>query len=158
MDVFRGVLIRSSTVVREVWPAGLIYRFCIRLYLDIKNYPLRFFRRKGLPLFLFLRPLSLKRLLVSSSRAHTHLCKGLLSLASLESSRVVSAKVLHAGFPTGNYWYGTKRKQPGRPPRWVDNFLAEGPRKPQDKGQVDTPEVTSTTPDDSCVDAHGRRK
>ena len=27
-------------------------------------------------------------------------------------------------FPAGFYWYGTKRKGPGRPPRWVENILA----------------------------------
>lgn len=63
-----------------------------------------------------------------------------------------------AGFPAGYYWYGTKRKGPGRPPRWVDNLLAEGPGNPQDKGQIDTPEATSTAPDDRMqrdVDVHG---
>ena len=31
-------------------------------------------------------------------------------------------------FPAGYYWYGTKRKGPGRPPQWVQNFLEDGPR------------------------------
>jgi len=28
------------------------------------------------------------------------------------------------GFPAGFYWYGAKRKGPGRPPRWVEDVLA----------------------------------
>ena len=37
------------------------------------------------------------------------------------------------GFLAGYYWYGTKRKGPGRPPRWVEKLLTEGPRNQQEK-------------------------
>ena len=30
-------------------------------------------------------------------------------------------------FPAGYYWYGGKRKGPGRPPKWVDKMLQSGP-------------------------------
>ena len=42
------------------------------------------------------------------------------------------------GFPAGYYWHGTKRKGPGRPTRWVDVLLADGPRVPDNGGQTDT--------------------
>ena len=29
-------------------------------------------------------------------------------------------------FPAGYYWYGNKRKGPGRPPKWVDDLLTTG--------------------------------
>lgn len=29
------------------------------------------------------------------------------------------------GFPAGFYWYGNKRKGPGRPPRWVERALTD---------------------------------
>ena len=29
------------------------------------------------------------------------------------------------GFMAGYYWYGSKKKGPGQPPRWVENILAE---------------------------------
>ena len=29
------------------------------------------------------------------------------------------------GFMAGYYWYGSKRKGPGRPPKWVENILAD---------------------------------
>ena len=41
-------------------------------------------------------------------------------------------------FPAGFYWYGTKRKGPGRPPRWVDALLTNGPGAPEDTSQTDT--------------------
>ena len=31
------------------------------------------------------------------------------------------------GFMAGYYWYGNKRKGPGRPPKWVENILADAP-------------------------------
>ena len=35
-------------------------------------------------------------------------------------------------FPAGYYWYGTRRKGPGRPPRWVNQLLTNGaPLAPQ---------------------------
>ena len=30
-------------------------------------------------------------------------------------------------FPAGFYWYGNKRRGPGRPPKWVDRLLGSGP-------------------------------
>ena len=41
-------------------------------------------------------------------------------------------------FPAGYYWYGTKRKGPGRPPRWVDALLADGPGAPEDRGPTES--------------------
>ena len=36
-------------------------------------------------------------------------------------------------FPAGYYWYGGKRRGPGRPPRWVERLLTSGvPRPAQD--------------------------
>ena len=34
------------------------------------------------------------------------------------------AKPCPEGFMAGYYWYGNKRKGPGRPPKWVENVLA----------------------------------
>ena len=36
-------------------------------------------------------------------------------------------KPLPDGFMAGYYWYGGKRKGPGRPPCWVDNLLSDTP-------------------------------
>ena len=43
---------------------------------------------------------------------------------------VHQSRVCHcpAEFPAGYYWYGGKRKGPGRPPKWVDQLLHSGPR------------------------------
>ena len=38
-----------------------------------------------------------------------------------------------AEFPTGYFWYGSRRKGSGRPPRWVDRLLSAGPTCGQDK-------------------------
>ena len=35
----------------------------------------------------------------------------------------VRAKPCPEGFMAGYYWYGNKRKGPGRPPKWVENAL-----------------------------------
>ena len=43
------------------------------------------------------------------------------------------------GFPAG---YGTKRKGPRRPPRWVDQLLSEGPAQVQDGDHVEAPATT----------------
>ena len=45
-------------------------------------------------------------------------------------------------FPAGYYWYGGKRKGPGRPPKWVDQFLsvqdsAQCPDRTEHGGNVD---------------------
>ena len=49
------------------------------------------------------------------------------------------------GFPAGYYWYGTKRKGPGRPPRWVDQLLTAGPTDPNN--DVSTPTPTPSADD-----------
>ena len=38
-----------------------------------------------------------------------------------------------AEFPAGYFWYGSRRKGPGRHPRWVDRLLSAGPTCGQDK-------------------------
>ena len=50
-------------------------------------------------------------------------------------------------FPAGFYWYGTKRKSPGRPPRWVETILAG--REPVE--QTDHP-ISDSSPLDDGVD------
>ena len=35
------------------------------------------------------------------------------------------AKPCPEGFMAGYYWYGSKRKGPGQPPKWVENALAD---------------------------------
>ena len=40
-------------------------------------------------------------------------------------------------FPAGYYWYGGKRKGPGRPPKWVDRLLQSGLRSAQGSQQND---------------------
>ena len=32
-----------------------------------------------------------------------------------------------AGFPAGYFWYGGRRKGPGRPPKWVEKLLEGSP-------------------------------
>ena len=46
-------------------------------------------------------------------------------------------------FPAGYYWYGGKRKGPGRPPKWVDEFLSS----------PDTAQECSTAPRDTQMPA-----
>lgn len=29
-----------------------------------------------------------------------------------------------SGFPAGNWWYGSRRAGPGRPPKWIDRYVA----------------------------------
>ena len=36
--------------------------------------------------------------------------------------------------PPGFYWYGNRRRSPGRIPRWVDRFLSETKSSPADDG------------------------
>ena len=38
-----------------------------------------------------------------------------------------------AEFPAGYFWYGSRRRGPGRPPRWVDRLLSAVPTCGQDK-------------------------
>lgn len=63
-------------------------------------------------------------------------------------------------FPAGYYWYGTKCKGPGRPPRWVERMLSE----PEQTSQTDclaltpvTDEDTSLTPVPDSGSSDGRR-
>ena len=50
-------------------------------------------------------------------------------------------------FPAGYYWYGGKRKGPGRPPKWVDRLLSEDP-SPQTKGKRKQSNVPMPCPGD----------
>ena len=46
-------------------------------------------------------------------------------------------------FPAGYYWYGGRRSGPGRPPKWVGQFLASG--NPSLREGVSTPSQSDTT-------------
>ena len=50
-----------------------------------------------------------------------------LLLSSRQSYSCPSVKVTPCPneFPSGFYWYGTKRHSPGRPPKWVQRLLAK---------------------------------
>ena len=48
------------------------------------------------------------------------------------------------GFTAGFYWYGTKRKGPGRPPKWVERVLSDS--ESDTEGCV--PDETSTSTSD----------
>ena len=41
--------------------------------------------------------------------------------------RVHQSRVSHcpAEFPAGYFWYGDRRRKPGRPPKWVDSLLSD---------------------------------
>jgi hypothetical protein len=52
------------------------------------------------------------------------------------------------GFTAGYYWYGNKRKGPGRPPKWVVTLLSD-----DSYPEVDTP--TADSPDSSDSGADG---
>ena len=45
------------------------------------------------------------------------------------------AKPCPEGFMAGYYWYGNKRKGPGRPPKWVENALADTSDCSQESGE-----------------------
>ena len=74
------------------------------------------------------------------------------NLIKVHQSRV---KPCPQGFMAGYYWYGNKRKGPGRPPKWVEKALAETPIQdentdgPSDRTDDDTArpssDVTRTT-------------
>ena len=60
------------------------------------------------------------------------------------------------GFMAGHYWYGTKRKGPGRPPRWVERVLSDaqdstGTTSPE---RVDSAEPDHEDPSPTFPDAH----
>ena len=50
----------------------------------------------------------------------------------------VRVKPCPQGFPAGFYWYGAKRQGPGRPPRWVEQVLANSESQTQDQTGEDT--------------------
>ena len=50
-------------------------------------------------------------------------------------------------FPAGYYWYGPRRRRPGRPPKWVDNVLAEHASETLHEDLPDTEIVFETTAD-----------
>ena len=52
----------------------------------------------------------------------------------VHQSRVCSCP---QAFPAGYYWYGGKRKGPGRPPKWVDRLLQSGLRSAQGSQEND---------------------
>lgn len=53
-------------------------------------------------------------------------------------------------FPAGYFWYGNKRKGPGRPPKWVNDLLTTGEHKEICRTQADVPE--------SDVESHDQSK
>jgi len=48
-------------------------------------------------------------------------------------------------FPAGYYWYGSKRRGPGRPPKWVDQLLSGADS--QDSAVADVSEEASVVPE-----------
>ena len=65
----------------------------------------------------------------------------------VHQSRVTRCPV---GFPPGYYWYGASRAAPGRPPKWVDQFVsAQTTTVSPDSARVTAEsEEVSTTPED----------
>ena len=55
------------------------------------------------------------------------------------------------GFTAGYYWYGTKRKGPGRPPRWVQDVLTG--REPS-SGEERAPSALDVCQDDDTIEEH----
>ena len=53
--------------------------------------------------------------------------------------------------PQGYYWYGGKRKGPGRPPRWVDEFLSNQTSPDNSESTVDRDNETG--PSDESKEA-----
>ena len=47
-------------------------------------------------------------------------------------------------FPAGYFWYGGKRKGPGRPPKWVQSILANGANQGEAEAQPSCVEETSS--------------
>ena len=54
-------------------------------------------------------------------------------------------------FPAAFYWYGGRRRGPGRPPRWVSRVLDA--HTPADPGEADTTSGEPETTSDSGVDS-----
>ena len=65
----------------------------------------------------------------------------------VHQSRVTRCPV---GFPPGYYWYGTSRAAPGRPPKWVDQFVSAQTTtvSPDSASVTAESEEVSTTPED----------
>ena len=58
------------------------------------------------------------------------------------------------GFTAGYYWYGSKRKGPGRPPRWVRDVLAgQDSSNPHDSLAEQSATVRNSTPASSAFPA-----
>ena len=58
-----------------------------------------------------------------------------------------------SAFPAGYYWYGGKRKGPGRPPRWVDEFLSDQTSPDNSESTVDHDNETSPSETDESKEA-----
>ena len=48
------------------------------------------------------------------------------------------------GFPAGYYWYGSKRRGPGRPPRWVEQVLMDSQQPVMQTDRADQPTPNSS--------------
>lgn len=65
-----------------------------------------------------------------------------------------------AEFPAGYYWYGGKRRGPGRPPRWVDRLLQSGstahelPSESNCPNHIDREEGSRQPTEDARLDGH----
>ena len=59
-------------------------------------------------------------------------------LIQIHQSRVTRCPLK---FPAGYYWYGNKRRGPGRPPKWVNDLLTTGEDKEPNQLQRDTLEA-----------------
>ena len=49
------------------------------------------------------------------------------------------AKPCPEGFMAGYYWYGSKRKGPGRPPKWVEDVLSDAADRTRSEESADVP-------------------
>ena len=58
-------------------------------------------------------------------------------------------------FPSGYYWYGNRRKGPGRPPKWLDRMMSSSSGTidvTDDTNDVDTDVDEDTEPSNSTTD------
>ena len=53
------------------------------------------------------------------------------------------------GFPAGYYWYGSKRRGPGRPPRWVEQVLMDSQQPVMQTDRADQQTSTPATTEDA---------
>ena len=57
-------------------------------------------------------------------------------------------------FPAGYYWYGPKRKEPGRPPKWIDKLLSDPiPAEPDQPRKLITEKHSAEIPDAETPDS-----